>query len=131
MSRRRAVVTGLGVVAPNGTGKDAFWQSLVAGKSAVEKISSFDPTPYPCKVAAEAHGFVPERFMHPRRLAHRGRFSQLAVAAAKLALDDAGIALERQRADRVAVCVGTAMNGIGDVYERAHAGFEERGFQGI
>ena len=53
MKRRRVVITGLGVIAPNGIGKDAFWQSLVAGKSAVDFIKSFDVSSYPCEVAAE------------------------------------------------------------------------------
>lgn len=131
MNRRRAVVTGLGVVAPNGIGRDAFWQNIVAGKSAVEKISAFDASPYPCKVAAEVWNFQPETFMHPRRVRHRGRFSQLAVAAAKLALDDARVVLAEEAPLRVRVCVGTSMSGIGDVFERAHAGFEERGVAGI
>ena len=50
---RRVVITGLGVVAPNGIGKDIFWQNLVAGKSAIDYITAFDPTPYPCHVAGE------------------------------------------------------------------------------
>ena len=92
-SKRRVVITGLGVVAPNGIGKDAFWDALVAGKSAVDWISSFDPSPYPCKVAAEVRDFRPEEFMKSRQLKHWGRFSQFAVAAAKLALDDANLNL--------------------------------------
>ncbi|MEK7770318.1 MAG: beta-ketoacyl synthase N-terminal-like domain-containing protein, partial [candidate division NC10 bacterium] len=62
-NKRRVVITGLGVVAPNGIGKDAFWDALVAGRSAVDWISSFDTSPYPCKVAAEVRDFRPEDFM--------------------------------------------------------------------
>ncbi|HEV8640275.1 MAG TPA: beta-ketoacyl synthase N-terminal-like domain-containing protein, partial [Methylomirabilota bacterium] len=93
MGRRRVVITGLGVVAPNGIGKDLFWKNLVAGQSAVDYITAFDPSPYPCKVAAEVKDFRPEQFMHPRRTKHRGRFSQFAVAAAKLAVADSGLVL--------------------------------------
>jgi 3-oxoacyl-[acyl-carrier-protein] synthase II len=131
MKRRRVVITGLGVVAPNGIGKDAFWKSLVAGHSAVDYITSFDATPYPCQVAAEVRDFRPERFMHARRTRHRGRFSQFAVAAAKLAIEDSDIRLPPDQPDRVVACIGTSMSGIGDVYEVARAGFEEKGFRGM
>ena len=60
---RRVVITGLGVVAPNGIGKNAFWEALVAGKSGIDYITSFDATPYPCQVAAEVKDFRPTDFM--------------------------------------------------------------------
>ncbi|MBI4611575.1 MAG: beta-ketoacyl-[acyl-carrier-protein] synthase family protein [Candidatus Rokubacteria bacterium] len=131
MNRRRVVITGLGVVAPNGIGKDQFWRNLVAGHSAVDYITAFDPSPYPCKVAAEVRNFNPADFMHPRRVKHRGRFSQFAVAAAKLALEDSGIVLTQESAERVMVCVGTSANGVGDVYEAARIGFQHSGVSGI
>ncbi len=129
--RRRVVITGLGVVAPNGIGKDAFWKNLVAGTSAVDYITAFDPSPYPCKVAAEVRDFRPQDFMHPRRTRHRGRFSQFAVAAAKLALADSGLTLLAEQPDRVMACLGTSANGVGDVYEQARLGFQESGVKGI
>lgn len=129
--RRRVVVTGLGVVAPNGIGKDAFWGSLIAGNSAIGPISSFDASLYPCRVAGEISNFQPEGFMRPARTKHRGRFSQLAVAAAKLALNDARLELKKVRSDRVRVCIGTSMAGIGDVTEGARHGFARSGFTGI
>ena len=131
MRRRRAVITGLGIVAPNGIGKDAFWNSLCAGKSAVDYITAFDPSPYPCKVAAEIKDFKPEKFMLPKRTKHRGRFSQLAVAAAKLALIDSQLSFADERPERILACIGTSMNGIGDIYESARAGFEKQNFRGM
>jgi 3-oxoacyl-[acyl-carrier-protein] synthase II len=125
------VVTGLGVVAPNGIGKDAFWTSLVAGKSGIVPISLFDASPYPCRIAAEISNFRPQTFMLPARVKHRGRFSQLAVAASKLALQDSGLDLKKVRADRVRIGMGTSMAGIGDVTEGARHGFEKAGFVGI
>ena len=89
MRNRRVVITGLGVVAPNGIGKDAFWQNLVAGKSAVDWITAFDPTPYPCKVAAEIKNFNPTDFLSARKAKMMGRFSQFAIAASRLAVEDA------------------------------------------
>jgi 3-oxoacyl-[acyl-carrier-protein] synthase II len=129
--RRRVVVTGLGVVAPKGTGKEAFWENLVAGVSAVAPISFFDASPYPCRVGAEATDFRPEAFMLPARVKHRGRFSQLAVAAAKLAVQDAGLNLKEIRPERVGIVMGTSMSGIGDITEGARRGFERAGFEGI
>lgn len=128
---RRVVVTGLGVVAPNGIGKDAFWRNLIAGKSAIDYITAFDPTPYPCHVAGEVRDFDPKEFMQPRRTKHRGRFSQFAVAAAKLAAADSGVDLQRERQRRVVACLGTSMNGSGDVYETARVGYEREGIKGI
>jgi 3-oxoacyl-[acyl-carrier-protein] synthase II len=129
--RRRVVVTGLGVVAPSGIGKDSFWQSVVAGESAIRPISLFDPSPYPCRVAGEVPNFQPEIFMRPARVKHRGRFSQLGVAAAKLAVQDACLELNKVRTDRVRICMGTSMAGIGDIAEQARFGFARAGFGGI
>jgi 3-oxoacyl-[acyl-carrier-protein] synthase II len=128
---RRVVSTGLGVVAPNGIGKEPFWQNLIAGKSAVDYITAFDPSPYPCQVAGEIRHFDPTSFMHVRRTKHRGRFSQLAVAAAKLALEDAQIDLRAEPPRRVLACLGNSMNGSGDVYEAARVGFDREGMKGI
>src|SRR5262245_51905693 len=102
---RRVVITGLGVVAPNGIGKTAFWDKLVAGHSAVDYITAFDASKYPCQVAAEVKNFHPTDFMHARRTKHRGRFSQLAVAAAKLALEDSGLQLGKEIPQRVVACI--------------------------
>ena len=129
--RRRVVVSGLGVVAPSGIGKDTFWKNLVAGTSAVGPISLFDASPYPCRVGAEVSDFRPELFMLPARAKHRGRFSQLAVAAAKLAVQDADLNLKEMRADRIRIAMGTSMSGIGDITEGARLGFERAGFEGI
>ena len=128
---RRVVITGLGVIAPNGIGKDPFWHNLLAGHSAVAPITAFDASSYPCKVAAEVKDFKPEQFMNVRRTKHRGRFSQFAVAAAKLALEDAGLVLKDESPNRVMLCLGTSANGVGDVYESARTGFQQSGVSGI
>lgn len=131
MDRHRVVITGLGVVAPNGIGVRKFWDNLLAGSSAVDYIRAFDTSGYPCKVAAEVQDFNPELFMHPRRTKHRGRFSQFAVAAAKLALQDAAIEVSKSLLKNVAICVGNSLNGAGDIYENARVLFDERGFSAI
>src|SRR3989475_9255517 len=131
VARRRVVITGLGVVAPNGIGKETFWQNLIAGKSAVDYIHAFDASDFPSKVAAEVRDFDPADFMLARRTRHRGRFAQFAVAATKLALKDSGIDGSAPRSDRLKLCIGTAANGVGDVYEGARLGFERSGVRGI
>jgi 3-oxoacyl-[acyl-carrier-protein] synthase II len=112
---RRVVVTGLGVIAPNGIGKDTFWQNLIAGKSAIDYITAFDPTPYPCHVAGEVRDFDPKDFSTSRKAKMMGRFSQFAVAATRLAFDDAHFKMTPDRAPRTSVFYGTSVNGGGDV----------------
>lgn len=129
VARRRVVITGLGVVAPNGIGKEAFWTNLVAGRSAVDYITTFDPSPYPCKVAAEVRDFHPEEFMPRRKPKRMGRFSQFAVAAARLAVEDAGLPAEKLR--HAALCQGTAAHGISDLGEASHRNFLTRGWRQV
>ena len=128
--RRRVVVTGIGVVAPNGIGKADYWQALIAGASAVGWVTRFDSSPYECRVAAEVKHFRGEQFMHPRRVKHRGRFSQFAVAAAKLAAADAGLSPPLD-SRRTMACIGSAYNGLGDVYEPARFAFDRQGVSGV
>lgn len=109
---RRVVITGLGVVAPNGIGKDAFWDALIAGKSGIDYISAFDPTPHACHVAAEVKNFRPSDFMGSRRARIMGRFSQLAVAATRLALQDAELSIGAGLSRNTAICLGTSVAGL-------------------
>lgn len=129
MAKRRVVITGLGVVAPNGIGKDAFWKNLVAGHSAVDYISAFDASAFPCKVAAEVRDFKPEMFMEPKRARVMGRFSQFAVAAARLAVEDAQ--LPREQLAQTGVCIGTATQGTSDLGESYHRKFLQNGWKSI
>lgn len=126
--RRRVVITGLGVVAPNGIGKDAFWQNLVAGKSAIDRITSFDASPFPCKIAGEVKNFAPENFMSHRQARELWRFSQFALAASRMALEDAKFPISPTNADRVAACFGTCVNGFDQVESAQHI-FRANGFQ--
>jgi len=111
MRRRRVVITGLGVIAPNGIGKDEFWNSLVAGKSAVDFIKSFDVSPYPCKVAAEVRSFYPREFVSARSAKTAARFSQFALAATRLALTDSKLSIGPSLASETAICYGTSVSG--------------------
>lgn len=127
---RRVVITGLGVVAPNGIGKEAFWQNLIAGKSAVDWITAFDPTPFPCRIAAEVRNFKPEDFMSRRQAKEIWRFSQFAVASARMALEDAKFEISPANAHQVAACFGTCVNGFEKI-EESHLTFLADGFSSL
>lgn len=104
---RRVVVTGLGVVSPVGTGREAFWDALLAGRSGIAPVRSFDTSEYPVHLGAEIPAFEPGE--HVRRLAtgSAGRASLLAAAAARLALEDAGLDPEGVDPARAGVAMGT------------------------
>ena len=107
MDRERTVVTGIGLVTALGSGRRAVWEALLEGRSGIGPVSSFDTSAYPVHLGGEIHGFEPER--HLRRLdpASAGRASQLAAAAARLALEDAGVDLEAIDPERAGVALGT------------------------
>jgi len=89
MKPRRVVITGIGVVAPNGIGKDAFWDALVKGRSGISRITSFDASDLPTQIAGEVRDFDPSNFIPGERWKTMSRQNQLAVAAATLAVEDA------------------------------------------
>lgn len=127
---RRVVITGLGVVAPNGIGKNAFWEALVAGKSGIDYITSFDATPYPCQVAAEVKDFRPTDFMDKKNSRDLWRFSQFALASAQMAIDDAKLVLDAQNRHRVATCFGTCVNGFEKI-EESYEAVKQNGYAGL
>ncbi len=91
--RNRVAITGLGVLADNGIGLETFWSTLVQGKSGIGPITLFDASDLPCRIAGEVTGFNPEEFIDPSKKPRRrmARFTQLGMAAAKMAIDDAGL----------------------------------------
>jgi 3-oxoacyl-[acyl-carrier-protein] synthase II len=110
---RRVVITGVGLVTPIGIGNDAVWARLHQPHSAVETITRFDSTPFRSHMAAQINDFDPVESLSARQARRTDRCSQLALAAAKLALDDAGIDMANEADDRVGVMMGTALGGIG------------------
>src|SRR6266542_3433501 len=128
---RRVVITGLGVVAPNGVGKDSFWDNLVHGKSGIVPITSFDASEFPSRIAGEISNFCPADFLSGSKARTMGRFSQLAIAATRLALEDSRAPLLPSVSSQAFICFGTSVSGLGSPAEAAMAGFRERGVQGI
>ena len=104
---RRVVITGIGVISPIGSGRETFWRALLEGKSGIGPVRSFDTTAFPVHVGAEVPDFEPSK--HLRRLAPEciGRTSQLASAAGRLALDDAGVDAEKLNRRAAGVSLGT------------------------
>lgn len=101
------VVTGLGMVTPIGIGREDFWQALLAGKNGFAPVSSFDTRGYSVHVGAEVKDFKPDDYVTSLPHNYIGRSSQLAIAAAKLALADAGLTLSETDRERFGVCMGT------------------------
>jgi 3-oxoacyl-[acyl-carrier-protein] synthase II len=130
MENRRVVITGMGVVAPNGIGVDNFWDSLVNGRSGVRKITHFDASSYPCQVAAEVSDFDPTDYMDPKTAKRLSRFAQFALASSRMVIGDAEIDLSKEDPFRIGVCIGTGIGG-GDFSENQHIVFMEKGLKRI
>ena len=128
-SRTRVVVTGLGAVTPAGTNVPDFWESMLAGRSGIDRIASFDTTDFPCKFAGEITEFVPADFMDRKAARRMGRFSQLMVAAAGEAIADSSLDLEAQNRDRVGVIVGNGGGGYPGIQEAAYTLFKRGGMR--
>src|SRR5437879_5345364 len=130
MHRRRVVITGLGVLAPNGCGKEAFWQACLQGHSGVRTITRFDASGLPTRIAGEIPDFLPAAFdLTPVECMLLDRGTQFAVAAANLALKDAGLCSEQlseEQRERIGVYLGTAMASV-EEGERLWLQLTERG----
>jgi 3-oxoacyl-[acyl-carrier-protein] synthase II len=103
------VVTGMGVVAPNGIGKEAFWETIRTGKSAVKKITRFDASSYPSQIAAEVSVFDPADFMDPKTARRTDVSTQFFLACAKMAVEDSGLNLEKENREMIGVFEGTTL----------------------
>ncbi|AMM41814.1 3-oxoacyl-ACP synthase [Candidatus Desulfofervidus auxilii] len=130
MRKRRVVITGLGVIAPNGIGKDAFWKALKEGKSGITKITRFDVSSYSSQIAGEINDFDPTDFMSPKSARRMDRFAQLAVAASKMALEDSGLIINGRNNKKIGIIMGTALAGM-PYAEFQHSIFMEKGLNRI
>src|SRR3989442_14065501 len=110
--QRRVVITGLGVVAPNGIGKEAFWDACISGRSGIRRITRFDASHLPSQIAGEVTNFFPEALgLTGDECKSLDRAAQYAVAAVNLAMQDAKLVnvLGEEERDRTGVAVGSAM----------------------
>ena len=131
MSRRRAVITGVGPITCIGNGREDFWRGIRAEKSGISRISSFDTENFNAHCGGEIPDWAPEKFFPPHRLKRLDRYAQFAVASAKMALDDSGLDYSRERPqDRIGVSFGTALGGVCQA-EDQHIRFLKKGTRGV
>lgn len=110
--RRRVGVTGLGLITPLGTGLEKTWKALCAGRSGVGRISRFDPAALPCQIAAEVTDFNPADYIEKKDIKKMDTFIHYAVGASQMAVDDAGLKVTEENADRVGVYIGAGIGGL-------------------
>jgi len=118
LKEKRVVITGLGIVAPNGRNKDEYWESILHGRSGVKKISLFDVSEFDTKIGGEISDFNPEDYGIDKKEAKRmARFSRFALAAAKMATADAGIYIDEELQEKIGAVLGVSVNGV-EIIER-------------
>src|SRR5438046_5808174 len=131
MSKRRAVITGIGPITCIGKGRADFWRGILAEKSGIRQITSFDTSEFNAHCGGEISSWIPEDHFPPHRLKRLDRYAQFAVASAKMALEDAGIAWSREDPQhRIGVSFGTALGGVSNA-ETEHAHFLQKGARGV
>ena len=123
---RRVVVTGLGLICGLGNSTDVVWKGLLAGKSGVGRITSFDPTAFACQIAAEVKNFDPLNYIEKKEVKKMGRFIHVAIAAADEALKMSGLKITPENDERVGVHIGSGIGGF-DIIEREHLSLMEGG----
>jgi 3-oxoacyl-[acyl-carrier-protein] synthase II len=129
--KRRVVVTGLGIVSPLGLGVKENETALFEGSSGVGFIKTFTPDEnFPVKIAGEVKGFDPEQYIDHKNVKKMDRFIQYAVACSKMALEDSGVEINDQNAERVGVIVGVGLGGLPAI-EKYHDVFREKGVKKI
>jgi 3-oxoacyl-[acyl-carrier-protein] synthase II len=128
-NRKRVVITGMGAVTPLGQSVDEYWKNLVKGVSGVAPITLCDASPFPCRIAGEVKGFDPEQHMNPKEARRMARFSQLAVAAAGLAIKDAWLDMSKEDPERMGVVMGNGNGGFPTTEENARVLVDKGGMR--
>ncbi|MCE9668176.1 beta-ketoacyl-ACP synthase II [Myxococcus stipitatus] len=125
MTKRRVVVTGMGLISPCGIGVEESWESLVQGRSGVGPITLFDASRLDSRIAGEVKGFQPEDFIDRREARRMDRFAQFAVVAADMAMADSGLKVTPENAERIAVIIGSGIGGISSLEETYRRALEK------
>ncbi|HTG33499.1 MAG TPA: beta-ketoacyl-ACP synthase II [Thermoanaerobaculia bacterium] len=123
---RRVAVTGVGLVSPLGVGTAENWSALLAGKSGIGPITRFDTTEYPSRIAGEVKGFNPLDYVDKKEVKKSDTFIHFALAAARFALEDSGLRIGEENADRVGVVIGSGIGGL-PLIEATHKILLEKG----
>jgi len=127
---RRVVVTGIGVVSPLGTGNSKNWEALTSGKSGIAGITRFDASDLPVRIAGEVKDFDAEAFVDKKEIKKMDLFIQYALGAAHFAMEDSGLVINEENAERVGVVVGAGLGGL-PALERYHTAVAEGGYKKI
>lgn len=127
---RRVVVTGMGMISPLGIGLEKNWEALCRGESGIGRISRFDPSDMSSQIAGEVKGFDPANYIEQKEIKKMDTFIHYALAAAQMAMDDAGLKVEAENAERIGVLVGTGIGGLPAI-EYYHTRLLEKGSKRI
>ena len=122
MSRRRVVVTGLGIVSPVGNLVPEAWNNILAGKSGITRITRFDPAPFSSQIAGEVKGFEPAQYLSAKEARRFDTFIHYGLAGAIEAIKDSGLDFEREQREQVGVCIGSGIGGL-PLIEDTHNAF--------
>ncbi|MFY2564042.1 beta-ketoacyl-ACP synthase II [Corallococcus terminator] len=126
MQKRRVVVTGMGLISPVGTGVEKSWEALVRGQSGVGPITLFDASALDCQIAGEVKDFKVDDYIERRESRRMDRFAHFAVVAADMALEDSGLKVTPENAERIATIIGSGIGGISSL-EETHRRTLEKG----
>ena len=123
---RRVVITGTGAITPVGNNTETFWANIKKGVCGVDNVTRFDTTEFSCKIGAEVKDFEPEQFLDKKEAKRMDRYTQFAMAAAKMAIADANLDMEKEDANQVGVIVASGVGGI-ETLENQAAALKDRG----
>lgn len=126
MTRRRVVVTGLGIISPVGNTIKEAWSNILAGKSGISRITRFDPSPFASQIAGEVKGFDPAAYISPKEVRRFDTFIHYGLAAAVEALKDSGIELDKVDRNQVGACIGSGIGGL-PLIEETHENYRNGG----
>jgi 3-oxoacyl-[acyl-carrier-protein] synthase II len=121
LSRRRVVVTGLGIISPVGNGVPEAWKNILAGTSGITRITRFDPSPFSSQIAGEVKGFDPAQYISPKEVRRFDTFIHYGLAAAIEAIKDSGLDFDREQREQVGICIGSGIGGLPLIEETHNA----------
>src|SRR5437870_1600164 len=124
--KRRVVITGIGMISPLGIGNEPTWQGLIEGRSGIGRITKFDAAAFPCQIAGEVRGFVPEQWIEKKEVKKSDTFIHYAIAAAQIAVDDAALDTKSCDTERMGVVIGSGIGGL-PLIEEMHRKMIEKG----
>ena len=130
MSKRRVVVTGIGIFSPVGLTLKENWENITNGVSGISRIKQFDPEGYPCQIAGHVKGFEAENYLPPKDARKMDRFIQLGMAASLGAFSDSGLEVTEQNAERIGAYIGSGIGGITTIEKATHT-LNERGIRRV